>query len=110
MTQTKATSSVRVQLPAPLRQLAKVTGELSIDAAVAADGRVTQRTLIDAIEARYPMLCGTMRDHDTKKRRAYVRFYACQEDVSLEPPDAPLPDAVSAGKEPFLVIGALAGG
>jgi molybdopterin synthase sulfur carrier subunit len=104
------TRPVHVVIPAPLRQLARVNGDLLIDAAVDDSGRVTQRTLLDAIEERYPMLRGTMRDHDTKKRRAYVRFYACQEDVSLEPPDAPLPDAVAAGKEPFLVVGALAGG
>ncbi|HXT16572.1 MAG TPA: MoaD/ThiS family protein [Gemmatimonadaceae bacterium] len=104
------TAHVRVVIPAPLRQLARVTGELQIEAAPGSDGRVTQRTLLDAVEARYPMLRGTMRDHDTKKRRAYVRFYACEEDLSLETPDAPLPDAVADGREPFLVVGALAGG
>ena len=104
------TRAVHVVIPAPLRQLARVNGDLVVDAAADDSGRVTQRALLDAIEARYPMLSGTMRDHDTKKRRAYVRFYACQEDISLDPPDTPLPDAVAAGKEPFLVVGALAGG
>ena len=104
------TRSVRVVIPAPLRTLARVNGDLMIDAATDAAGRVTQRALLDAIEERYPMLQGTLRDHETKKRRAYVRFYACQEDLSHEAPDAPLPDAVAEGKEPFLVVGALAGG
>ena len=104
------THAVRVVIPAPLRQIARVNGDLLVDAAQGAEGRVTQRTLLDAVEARYPMLCGTMRDQDTKKRRAYVRFYACQRDLSHEAPDAPLPSAVSDGSEPFLVVGALAGG
>ena len=97
---------IRVVLPTPLRQLARIDGELQL----AVDGRVTQRTILDAVEARYPMLRGTMRDHVTQKRRALVRFYACEEDWSNEAPDAELPDAVARGKEPFLVIGALAGG
>ena len=104
------THAVRVVIPAPLRQIARVNGDLLIDAATGAGGCVTQRTLLDAVEARYPMLCGTMRDQDTKQRRAYVRFYACQKDLSHEAPDAPLPNAVSDGSEPFLVVGALAGG
>jgi molybdopterin synthase sulfur carrier subunit len=104
------TNAVRVVIPGPLRQLARVNGDLVVDAAQGTDGRVTQRTLLDAIEARYPMLCGTMRDQDTKRRRAYVRFYACQQDISHEAPDAPIPAAVAEGREPFLVVGALAGG
>jgi sulfur-carrier protein len=104
------TKPVRVMIPAPLRTLARVNGDLLVDAAADDAGRVTQRALLDAIEERYPMLRGTMRDHETKKRRAYVRFYACQEDLSLEAPDTPLPTAVAEGKEPFLVVGALAGG
>jgi hypothetical protein len=104
------TRAVRVVIPAPLRTLARVNGDLVVDAAADGDGRVTQRALLDAVEQRYPMLCGTMRDQETKQRRAYVRFYACQEDLSLEPPDAPLPAPVAEGKEPFLVVGALAGG
>ena len=104
------THAVRVVIPAPLRQVARVNGELVVDAAQGAEGRVTQRTLLDAVEARYPMLCGTMRDQDTKQRRAYVRFYACQRDLSLETPDTPVPTAVAEGREPFLVVGALAGG
>ena len=97
---------IRVVLPTPLRQLARINGEVQF----AMDGRVTQRTILDAVEARYPMLRGTMRDHVSQKRRAFVRFYACEEDWSNEAPDAELPDAVARGKEPFLVIGALAGG
>lgn len=97
---------IRVVLPTPLRQLARIDGELQL----AVEGRVTQRTILDAVEARYPMLRGTMRDHVTQKRRAFVRFYACEEDWSNEAPDAELPDAVARGKEPFLIIGALAGG
>lgn len=97
---------IRVVLPTPLCQLARVSGELQFDVR----GRVTQRAILDAVEARYPMLRGTMRDHVTQKRRAFVRFYACEEDWSNEPPDAELPAEVASGKEPFLVIGALAGG
>ena len=97
---------IRVVLPTPLRQLARINGELHL----AVDGRVTQRTILDAVEAQYPMLRGTMRDHVTCKRRAFVRFYACEEDWSNESPDTELPEAVAKGKEPFLVVGALAGG
>ena len=97
---------IRVVLPTPLCQLARVSGELQFDVT----GRVTQRAILDAVEARYPMLRGTMRDHVTQKRRAFVRFYACEEDWSNESPDAELPAEVASGKEPFLVIGALAGG
>ena len=97
---------IRIVLPTPLRQLARINGEVQL----ALDGRVTQRTILDAVEAQYPMLRGTLRDHVTQKRRAFVRFYACEEDWSNESPDTELPDAVASGKEPFLVVGALAGG
>ncbi len=97
---------IRVVLPGHLRKLAQVDGEVKLDV----EGRVTQRAVLDALEARYPMLCGTIRDHVTRKRRPFVRFFACEEDLSHEPPDAPLPDAVAAGAEPFLVVGAMAGG
>lgn len=98
--------TVRVALPAHLRTLAHVNGELKLDV----DGQVTQRSVLDALEASYPMLRGTIRDHVTHKRRAFVRFFACQEDLSNESPDTPLPEAVATGAEPFLVIGAIAGG
>lgn len=97
---------IRVVLPTPLRQLARVNGEVQL----AVNGRVTQRTILDAVEAQYPMLRGTMRDQITHKRRAFVRFYACEEDWSNEPADTELPEPVANGKEPFLVVGALAGG
>ena len=97
---------IRVILPQHLRTLAQVGNEVTL----AVEGPVTQRSVLDALEARYPMLCGTIRDHVTQKRRPFLRFFACQQDLSLEPPDAPLPDAVASGAEPFLVIGAIAGG
>jgi hypothetical protein len=97
---------IRVVLPAHLRKLARVDGEVRLTL----DGPATQRSVLDALEARYPMLRGTMRDHVTQRRRSFVRFFACQEDLSHEPPDAPLPDAVVAGSEPFVVLGAMAGG
>jgi molybdopterin synthase sulfur carrier subunit len=97
---------IRIVLPAHLRKLARVDGEVKLEVA----GQVTQRSVLDALEARYPVLCGTIRDHRTQKRRAFVRFFACQEDLSHEPPDAPLPAAVTSGAEPFLVVGAMAGG
>jgi hypothetical protein len=97
---------VRVHLPYHLKVLGKIEGEVELDLA----GAITQRTILDALEARYPMLRGTIRDHQTQLRRAFVRFYACQRDLSNESPDAPLPEAISTGQEPFLVIGALAGG
>ncbi|HEU4424997.1 MAG TPA: MoaD/ThiS family protein [Pilimelia sp.] len=93
-------------LPAHLKNLARVSGEVRLDVAEP----VTQRLVLDALEARYPMLRGTIRDHHTGQRRAFVRFYACEEDLSNEPPDSPLPDRVVTGDEPFLVIGAMAGG
>ena len=98
---------IRVQLPKHLRTLAEL-GDGFVELTV--EGDITQRTLLDALEARYPVLRGTIRDHDTKQRRAYVRFFACEEDLSHEPPDAPLPEAVVAGREPFMVVGAMAGG
>jgi sulfur-carrier protein len=99
--------TVRVVLPAHLRTLARVGGD---EVSVAVEGRVTQRAVLDALEAQYPVLCGTIRDHVTHKRRAFVRYFACAEDLSHDPPDDPLPDAVAAGEEPFLVVGAMAGG
>lgn len=97
---------IRVHLPFHLRTLAQITGEVQLEVAPP----VTQRTVLDALEARYPMLRGTIRDHVTHKRRAFLRFFACEQDLSNEAPDAPLPDAVASGTEPYLVIGALAGG
>jgi hypothetical protein len=97
---------IRVVLPAHLRTLAHVDGEVKLHI----EGQVTQRSVLNAIEARYPMLRGTIRDHVTQQRRAFVRFFACGQDLSHEPPDAPLPDAVAMGAEPFLVVGAMAGG
>ena len=97
---------IRVVLPRHLRTLARVDGEIVLDVA----GEVTQRSILDALEARYPMLRGTIRDHVTHRRRAFVRFFACAEDCSNASPDAPLPDAVATGTEPFLVVGAMAGG
>jgi hypothetical protein len=97
---------IRVVLPAHLRTLASINGELRLDVA----GPITQRAVLDALEARYPMLCGTIRDHVTHERRPLVRFFACEEDLSFERPDAPLPDEVARGREPFLIVGAMAGG
>src|SRR5262249_1646416 len=97
---------IRVVLPAHLRTLARVDGEVQLDVA----GPATQRAILDALEARYPMLQGTIRDHETQRRRACVRVFASEEDLSHESPDARLPDAVTTGAEPFLVVGAMAGG
>jgi molybdopterin synthase sulfur carrier subunit len=97
---------IRVVLPAHLRRLAHVTGEVQVDVI----GPVSQRSVLDALEARYPMLRGTIRDQGTSTRRAFIRFFACEEDLSHEQPDAPLPDAVAAGTEPYLIVGAMAGG
>ncbi len=97
---------IRIVLPAHLRTLAHVEGEVHLEV----QGKVTQRSILDALEAIYPMLQGTLRDHVTQQRRPFVRFFACEEDLSHEPPDAPLPDAVATGAEPFLVVGAIAGG
>jgi hypothetical protein len=93
-------------LPPHLRTLARVSGKVMLEV----EGPVTQRSVLDALEAKYPMLGGTIRDHATQQRRPFVRFFACEEDWSNEPPDAPLPDAVATGEEPFFVVGALAGG
>ncbi len=98
--------TIRVVLPAHLRTLAHLDGELKLDV----DGQATQRSVLDALEGSYPMLRGTIRDQVTQERRAFVRFFACQEDLSHESPDAPLPDAVATGAEPLLVVGAMAGG
>jgi hypothetical protein len=97
---------IKVVLPAHLRTLAKVSGEVQLEI----KGPVTQRSILNALEARYPMLQGTIRDHVTQQRRAFVRFFACEEDLSHQSPDAPLPEAVATGAEPFLVVGAIAGG
>jgi molybdopterin converting factor small subunit len=97
---------IRVVLPAHLRTIAKVSGEVALEV----EGEVTQRAVLDALEASYPMLRGTIRDQSTQKRRAFVRFFACQEDLSHEPPDALLPHEVAKGTEPFMVVGAMAGG
>ena len=97
---------IRVVLPAHLRTLARLDGEVELSV----DGEVTQRSVLDALEARYPVLRGTIRDHATQQRRAFVRFFACEQDLSHQPPDAPLPAPVAAGTEPFLVVGAMAGG
>jgi sulfur-carrier protein len=98
--------TIRVILPTHLRNLAHVGSEVTLEI----NGPVTQRSVLDALEARYPMLRGAIRDHITQQRRPFLRFFACEEDLSHEPPDAPLPDAVASGKEPFIVIGAIAGG
>jgi len=97
---------IRIVLPAHLRTLARVDGEVRLEI----EGRATQRSVLDALEARYPTLRGTIRDQITQQRRPFVRFFACEEDLSHDPPDAPLPDAVATGTEPFLVVGAIAGG
>lgn len=103
-------ASIRVVLPSPLRALANAGSETLVELAdVAADG-VTLRRVLDAVEARYPMLRGTIRDHVTQQRRAFIRFYACERDLSHESPDAVLPEAVAAGREPLLIVGAMAGG
>jgi molybdopterin synthase sulfur carrier subunit len=97
---------IRVELPAHLRTLARVNGEVQLDV----EGQATLRSVLDALEASYPVLSGTIRDHVTQKRRPFVRFFACEQDLSHELPDTPLPDAVAKGAEPFLVVGAMAGG
>ena len=100
------TTTVRVVLPYHLRILAQINGELQLDV----EKPVTQKTILDAVEKHYPMLCGTIRDQVTLKRRAFLRYYACQQDLSLEQIDVPVPEAVALGKEPYLVISAIAGG
>jgi len=97
---------IRITLPPHLRKLARVDGEVTLEVS----GAVTQRAVLDALEARYPMLCGTIRDHVTQRRRAFVRYFACGEDISHQQPDEPLPAAVVTGAEPFMVVGAIAGG
>lgn len=97
---------IRVLLPAHLRSLARIPGEVQLDI----EGPPTQRSILDALEAAYPTLCGTIRDHTTKQRRPFMRFFACQEDLSHESPDTPLPEPVANGVEPFMVVGAIAGG
>lgn len=100
------TATIHVELPYHLRNLAGVDGVIALDV----EGSVTQRAVLDALEARYPVLCGTIRDHETHMRRPYLRFYACEQDLSHEAPDAPLPEEVASGAEPFIVIGAISGG
>ena len=97
---------IRVMLPAHLRKLAHVDGEVKLEI----EGQITQRSILDALEARYPMLRGTIRDHVTGKRRAFVRFFACGEDLSHESPDTPLPEVVATGAQPYMIVGAIAGG
>ena len=97
---------IRVVLPAHLRALARIDGEVSLDVA----GPVTQRTVLDALEASYPVLRGTIRGHDSGPRRPFIRFFACEQDLSHQPPDTPLPQAVASGAEPYLIVGAMAGG
>jgi molybdopterin converting factor small subunit len=103
---TAAAEVIRVALPAHLRTLARVDGEVRLQVS----GQVTQCSVLDALEARYPVLRGTIRDQRTGKRRAFIRFFACEEDLSHEQPDAPLPEAVAGGAEPYLIVGAMAGG
>lgn len=100
------TATIRVELPQHLRTLAHASREVELEV----EGPVTQRSVLDALEARFPMLRGTIRDQVTQQRRAFLRFFACQEDLSHEAPDVPLPDAVASGKEPLLIVGAIAGG
>ena len=95
-----------ILLPAHLRTLARAGNEVTVEVV----GPVTQRSVLDSLERKYPVLCGTIRDHVTQERRAFLRFFACSEDLSLESPDAPLPEAVASGKEPFMIVGAIAGG
>ncbi len=97
---------IRVVLPPHLRNLVQVKGEVALEV----DGKATPQSVLDALESRYPVLLGTIRDQTTQQRRALVRYFACEQDLSLDPPDRPLPDAVVTGKEPFLIIGAMAGG
>ncbi len=97
---------IRVVLPSHLRRLASIDGEVRLDVT----GLITQASVLDALEARYPMLRGTIRDHASGRRRAFIRFFACEEDLSHEQPDAPLPDEVASGREPYLIVGAMAGG
>ncbi len=97
---------IRVVLPPHLRNLVQVKGEVALEV----DGKATAQSVLDALESRYPVLLGTIRDQTTQQRRALVRYFACEQDLSLDPPDRPLPDAVATGKEPFLIIGAMAGG
>ena len=101
-----STSAVQVQIPYHLRNLARIDGDVTLEVA----SPVTIRSVLDALEARYPMLCGTIRNHDTLQRRPFLRFFACEEDLTHQSPDVPLPDAVASGKEPLLIIGAIAGG
>jgi molybdopterin synthase sulfur carrier subunit len=106
MSMAEPTQSVQVEIPFHLRNLAHIDGGVTLQVVAP----ITIRAVLDALEARYPMLCGTIRDHDTLERRPFLRFFACQEDLSHQSPDTPLPEAVASGKEPLLIIGAIAGG
>jgi hypothetical protein len=97
---------IRVVLPGHLRTLARVKGKVALEV----EGPITQRSILDTLEANYPMLCGTIRDHTTQQRRSFIRFFACGQDWSHESPDTPLPDAIATGAEPFMIVGAMAGG
>jgi sulfur-carrier protein len=110
MNEAAARPAIRVELPAHLRTLAQVGSEVTVEVKPDADGRVTQRSILNALEEKYPMLQGTIRDHVTQERRAFLRFFVCSEDWSFESPDAPLPEAIASGAEPFIIIGAIAGG
>jgi sulfur-carrier protein len=99
-------STIRIILPAHLRTLARIDGEVNLEM----EGQITQHSVLNALEIRYPMLRGTIRDQVTQQRRPFIRFFACGQDLSHEPPDAPLPDAITTGEEPFLIVGAMAGG
>jgi len=101
---------IRIVIPFHLRNLARVDGEVTLEIDGSDDAPLTQRAILDALEERYPMLRGTIRDHVTKERRAFLRYFACGQDLSLESPDAPLPEPVARGQEPFMVVGAIAGG
>lgn len=101
---------IRVVIPFHLRNLARVEGDLMLDLAAGGEGPITQRMVLDALDEKYPVLRGTIRDHATKQRRPFLRYFACEKDLSLESPDAPLPEEVISGKEPFIVLGSIAGG
>ena len=106
MAEKMSTTPIRVQLPYHLRTLARIEGDITLDVSPP----ITIASVLDALELRYPMLAGTIRDHDTRQRRPFLRFFACEEDISLQPPDTPLPTPVAEGREPLLIIGAIAGG
>ena len=108
--QEQQTTTIRVVIPFHLRNLARASGEVKLELNGSPDEPITQRRVLDALEEKYPMLRGTIRDHGTLNRRPFLRYFACEKDLSLESPDAPLPDEVASGKEPFIVLGSIAGG